>query len=349
MKWYFLTHLGAEPALARELKRKGHESTQIPGACILEASVQEVALLIYHIQCATRVLLALDQGPLEALNAQKALEHIPPEETFRVSSEVLSHVSDLTAMELSSLLGERIDRPVDLDNPNHVVFCQVGQMCLLGMDVTGDLSKRYYRVFSNSQSVKGTFAASILYAFELQGGVLDPFGNTGEIAIEAAFAATRVSPLRYLKHAPMKVIHDVQAACFVDDQREPSYPVWCFDPKLANLRTAKKNAKLAGVEKDITFSKLDTEWMDVKFSEREVANIVTIPPPVTKRNPDSTHIKELCYQAAFVLKGSLVVACLTEDTTQAVLTHAKHYKLSLKEESVIYTGNLPVHVMRYEL
>lgn len=351
MKWYVLTHVGAEKALQHELSERGLSATIAPAACIVEATKEEMAKTLYHLQCATRVLLAVHESSLANINPSLAQEYIGPEETFRVSVEVLPAGPDRTAMELAAEFGECIDRAVNLDKPDKTVFFQVGTKVLCGIDVAGDLSKRYYRVFSNAHSVKGTLAACVVYAFKLSGGVLDPFGNTGEIAIESALRSTRTSHLKYRKHEPVHVIDDERKQFFVDENNEPVFPVWCFDPKLANLRTAKKNAKLAGVEKSISFSKLDTEWMDVKFGEGEVGNIITIPPPVTKRSSDDTHLKELCYQAAFVLKkgGSLVVACETEDTASSLIKYANDYKLRLREEVVIYSGNLPYHVMRYEL
>ena len=351
MKWFVLTHLGAENALERELKHLGLSATATTAACVVEASKEEMAQALYYMQCATRVLLAVHQSTLGDVKPSLAEEYIGADETFRVSVEVLPAGPDRTAMELAAEYGEQISRKVNLDAPDKTVFFQVGTQALCGIDVAGDLSKRYYRVFSNAHSVKGTLAACIVYAFELSGGVLDPFGNTGEIAIEAAMRSTKMSPLKYRKHEPVRVLEDERKAAFVDNPHEPAFPVWCFDPKLANLRTAKKNAKLAGVEKDMSFSKLDTEWMDVKFDEGELSNIITIPPPVTKRSPDDKHLKELCYQAAFVLKrkGSLVVACETEDTAQSLIKYAKDYKLRLREECVINSGSLPYHVMRYEL
>lgn len=351
MDWYFLAHIGAEPALERELTELGLSCTRLHGACKVTATEQKVAKALYVVQCATRVLKAVADGPLEDINPKDAEQYISAEETFRVSVDVLPGGPEITGMELAAEIGEHIDREVNLDSPDKTVFVQAGTHVVCGIDVAADLSKRYYRVFSNAHSVKGTLAASVLYSFEFTGGVLDPFGNTGEIAIEAAMRATKTSPLKYKKHEPIAVLSELQKEVFVDASSEPSFPVWCFDPKLAHLRSAKKNAKLAGVEKSITFSKLDPEWMDVKFGEGEVGNIVTIPPAVTKRNPDDGHLKELCYQAEFVLKkgGFLVVACETEDTAAAMMRYAKDYKLRLRDEGVVYSGNLPYHVMQYEL
>jgi 23S rRNA G2445 N2-methylase RlmL len=161
---------------------------------------------------------------------------------------------------------------------------------------------------------------------------------------------TKTSPLNYRTHEKITVLDEYRKE-WKDAPEDINQPVWCVDAQLGNLRSCKKNAKLAGVEKAITFSKYDPEWMDVKFDEAEVGCIVTVPPPVTARRPDDTHIKELCYQAEYVLaeNGRLIIGCLTKDTVEAVAKHANAYKLTLTQEAVVYSGQLPVHVMCYEL
>lgn len=351
MNWYALCHIGAEEALAQELRELGVEPEHKIGGCAFEADKQTAADILYRTQCATRLLAACGEGRYDDLDVTGAHEHIPEDASFKVACEVeAGGPGDTTSMELAGQYGAQIDREVDLDHPDFTVYVQVASECLAGIDVFGDLSKRYYRIFGNSRSVKGTLAASILRLFETEGDLLDPFGNTGEVCIEAALRATRTSPLKYEKHKQAALLEDVKD--WVDEPVDAEREIWCYDEQLGNLRSCKKNAKLAGVSNAITFSKLDPEWMDVKFPENTLDAIVTIPPAVTNRKPDDAHLEELCYQAEFVLKntdGKLVVCCLNADTAHALAQHAKTFKFKLLKEHIIYSGKLAHHIVCYGL
>ena len=352
MYWYALCHVGAEQALAQELKKLGITAEQEVGGCSFNATKEEAAQALYYLQCATRLLAAVDKGLYNELELASAHELIPEDATFKVAVEIeAGGPGDTTSMELAGEYGAQISREVDLEEPDYTLFVQVASQSLAGIDVFGDLSKRYYRIFTNARSVKGTLAASILELFEPTGGLLDPFGNTGELAIEAALKATHTSPLKYEKHQPAALLEEHKGS-WEDQPREPAFSIWCYDPQLGNLRSCKKNAKLAGVASSIQFSKTDPEWMDVKFKENDLSMIATIPPAVTRRNPSDKHLEELCYQAEYVLRnseGRLVVCCLNADTAHALAKHAKTYKLRLLKEHIIYSGKLAHHIVCYGL
>jgi 23S rRNA G2445 N2-methylase RlmL len=348
MLWYALTHVGAEKALSNELQWLGVKARVLPGACAFEADHKTAATVLSRSQVTTRLLLGVAEGPFEALELKKAHEVLPEEETFKAECEVVAGGPDLPSTVAAAKLGEQIDRPVDLTAPKHVLFCQLGPIAVCGVDVSGDLSRRYYRVFTNRRSVKGTFAASLLWAFPTKGAVLDPLANTGEVAIEAALRSSGVSALRFARQIPLDVLtrDDLVLA-----SKGSGEGVWCFDPQLGNLRSCKKNAKLASVDKHIGFSKLEPDWMDIKLDKGSVGAVITIPPPVTQRDPDDTTVRELCYQAPYVLSkdGLLIVACLTPETGQALAVYAKKYKLSFRGEVVVQMGQLPVQVMAFGL
>lgn len=347
MQFFGLCHVGAESALVKELHSFGITATPLHGACEFSATQEEASLLCYKSQVLTRLLIAVCNAPLANLDVKPVHDIIPEDSTFKVAAQLIpGSPTDTSGQEVAAEVGAMISRPVDLSKPDFVVFVQVGPSALCGVDVAGDLSKRYYRIFTSANSIKGTLAAAILWEYAIEGGILDPFGSTGEIAIEAALRATGTSPLKFEKH---RRIIPTFTKEWEDSEHPQKHRIWCFDGQLGNLRSSKKNAKLAGIDKAITFSKTDAEWIDVKFEENEVANIVTLPTPVTKRNPGSEHIKELCYQAAYVLGpgGRLVVGCRTEETAAALLRYAKDYKLSFLGESVVYSGQAPLHIVAY--
>ncbi|MFT4250483.1 MAG: hypothetical protein ACMXYD_03925 [Candidatus Woesearchaeota archaeon] len=351
MKWYALAHLGCEEAVQQELSRQGIQAVLHSGFVSFQASKQEAAVFLYSTKCSTRLLAAIAHGSLESIDVSSAHEFIPEEASFCVRSEVIAAgPQDTSSQEINYSLGAQVSRSVDLDNPEYTLFCQVGVECVVGIDVSGDLSKRYYRIFSNSRSMKGTLIASILELFSVTGVLLDPFGNTGEVCIEAAMKYTKTSPLKYKKFDNYSLLQE-EAAGWSDEEIASSADVFCYDDQLGNLRSAKKNAKLAGVLGSITFSKITPEWMDVKFEEASVSCIVTTPPPVTKRNSESAHLEELCYQSAFVLKkkGRLVVVCLTPETALKLSEYADKHELVLVSQRVVFSGQLAIEVVEYGL
>lgn len=340
--WYALCHFGAEQALNKELVELGVSPEPLEGACLFSADDATALKVLMGSQVMTRLLLAVAHGKPADLDVSSATGLIKEDATFaaRCSFEV-GAPENLSSQEYAAKLGKQVKRGVNLDEPDVVLFCQVGSLAVCGLDVAGDLSKRYYRIFGNARSFKGTLAASVLFHFGVKGVMLDPFANTGELCIEAAAKRTGVSMLKYSLHSVNgRVLAGVDS--WVQAEHDADKDVWCFDTHLANLRSCKKNAKLAGVDKAIRFSKTSAEWMDVKFVEDQLDVIVTFPPQVTKRNEGEEHLKELCYQAEFTVKdgGQMIVVCTNDETLKALDRYAKEYKLEKQEEVVMYSGQL---------
>ncbi len=349
MKFFVTCHIGAEEACQRELYTHNIKSAAHTGLCTFETDEKEFIKKIYYLQTILRAAILIEhKKSFEECDFKLAQQLISPDKTFRATVDVRADaIVEDTAQDIAARVGERIDRSVDLVNPDEIVFVNIGSSATWGLDITGDISKRYYRVFTNARSVKGTLAASLIYYKEWAGELIDPFANTGEIPIEQALRATNTSPLQFLKH--MKIRGLSNDITWSDNKKASKENIWCVDPLLSNIRTCKKNAKLAGVEHDISYSRLDTDWLDTKFSDKEIGAIITIPPPVSRRTPDDKHLKELCYQASHVLsdKGVMVIACLTDETADRVRTHAKTYNLKLISETVMYSGLKGIQVMCY--
>ena len=60
--------------------------------------------------------------------------------------------------------------------------------------------------------------------------------------------------------------------------KKPEKPlVISMDSLFRNVSAQKKNAKIAGVEKYVAFSRTDTDWLDIKMKERKASLICTKP------------------------------------------------------------------------
>ena len=80
---------------------------------------------------------------------------------------------------------------------------------------------------------------------------------------------------------------------------------------MQNLKSAEKNAKVAGVNKLIDFSRMDVSWLDTKFSKGEVDIVVSQLPSPSKSFAEERVeklLKELFYQLEYILsrKGTCV-------------------------------------------
>ena len=117
---------------------------------------------------------------------------------------------------------------------------------------------------------------------------------------------------------------------------KPVKQIFNYSSSIAHVRSAEKNAKIAGINKSINFGRVDTEWLELRFNRNSVAAIISFPPFPSKISSESELSKlysELFYQADFILskKGVLVLAAREENLLKEAA--AKHkFKLKSKTE-----------------
>ncbi|MBU1201255.1 MAG: hypothetical protein KJ583_04155 [Nanoarchaeota archaeon] len=218
-----------------------------------------------------------------------------------------------------------------------------GYICI---DYSGkDLSKRDYRIFTKPSSLKGTLAFALVKTANYKEGELfvDPYSESGIIAIEAAICAIKKPVHFYKKEFAFQKINSKFEKVFSEEDKKIKKKVkgiYAFDKLLKNVNDSKKNAKIAGVEKIINFSKTDIEWLDTKFEKKSVDKIVTKLPSESKRmskNVVEKIYQELFYQAEFILKDEgLVVICSQKN--DVLKEEAKKKKFKIIEEQTIFSG-----------
>ena len=107
-----------------------------------------------------------------------------------------------------------------------------------------------------------------------------------------------------------------------------------------NINAAKKNAKIAGINKAINFSRIDPEWLDLKLDKESIDKIVTHPPELTKHtNPkdiEKIH-DQFFYQAEFIIKKDGKVVVITK-TTDLIKKAAEKYKFKVEKEREVWEG-----------
>lgn len=170
---------------------------------------------------------------------------------------------------------------VDLKSPQTVVYAEIiGKTCFLGELLFDNLQKRDYRLRRSPGSISSIIAYSLLKfaKWKKKEVLVDPFCKDGVIPIEAALLGGK--------------------------------NIFGFDDSLNNVRNARINAKLAGV--DINLGKAEINWLDTKFEHGSVDKIITFPPfpSKTKKQEEIENIyKDFFYQASYVLKkkGSITL------------------------------------------
>jgi len=98
------------------------------------------------------------------------------------------------------------------------------------------------------------------------------------------------------------------------------------------VSAAKKNAKIAGVNKAIQFSRKEISWLDTKFEESSIDRIVSLIPQPSKNISEQQLGKiyhEFFYQCNYILKKNGKI-CLITKYPELLLQDAKRH--NFKEE-----------------
>jgi 23S rRNA G2445 N2-methylase RlmL len=221
---------------------------------------------------------------------------------------------------VGGIVNDMTGAAVNLKSPKYTVLLVVqDSQCYLGIDFcVVDLGKRDYKLFSTRQSLKGNVAFSLLWFADFAPGksLLDPFARDGMIGIEAALFARGLSPHFYHKEkfGFCRFLDVAKQFEGFDLIKGKCSGIRMYDSLFHNVSAMKKNAKIAGVDKFVSISMVDVDWVDIKIDEDSVDCIVSYPPQLTQNSDRKAVLKlysELFHQAEFVLKKcSKMVLCM---------------------------------------
>ncbi len=261
-----------------------------------------------------------------------------------------------------NLLKEKTGCAVDLRTPGLVFFLYIeDEKYVFGLDLAGrDLSKRQYKVFTNPVELKGTIAFSFLMFSGYKPGMVfaDPFALSGTIPLEAAlyesgvpvnyyskqFDASKTSLFR--KESFERVYKEADSAI-----RKPGKPlILSMDPLFRNVSAQKKNAKIAGVEKFVAFSRTDTDWLDIKMKEQKASLICTKPLEPSRTVPERK--AEESYKALFLrakqVLGEKGFLCVVTVRPEFMLEQARNAGYKEVETRVVWQGKQELFFTRLE-
>jgi 23S rRNA G2445 N2-methylase RlmL len=253
------------------------------------------------------------------------------------------------------------DMKVNLKNPIVNFYIHVNNgTAYLGIDLSGDLSKREYKIFNNAVSLKGptAFGLLMLANYKSKDVYLNPCCYSGTLEIEAALYATSSSHRFYSKSFPFMKFSDNDGVDWdkffkkIDDERmtdkkDMIFSITGSDKLLSSISAATKNAKIAGVESMIDFRRVDLDWMDIKYEEASIDKIISFIPGSSKHDKNLVKdFKQIFYQAEYILKksGKLVIMCLSKD----LLIQSSSEYFDVDHEVTVHSGSQAMHVLFFK-
>lgn len=349
MKAVVITNKGLEIYSSKEIKKILNCETEIKENLVFfEAEKKEIINLAYQGRTFQRVVIILHKGifeknPLDNLKEIKA----KIQESFSVDGERYGN-HEFTSFELKNKLGKLISKitgkKFDIKKGlTKFYFYIKNKEFILGIDVAGfDLSKRDYRIFLSPENIKPTIAVSMLLEanYSSEKVLLDPFSRSGIIAIEAALMAINKS-VHY--HEKNKFS---EKTIFKDEIKKIKPKIYCYDKKFQHLNAAKKNAKIAEVNKLINFSRQEIKNLDLKFKKKIIDCIITQTPKFSSKKNihDLLEIyKEFFEQAKKILKKKGKIVMLVNDLKIKKLT-----KFKLIKEVEIVLGDHKFWILNYQ-
>ena len=299
MKGLAITNIGIEDAACSEINALISSSAEKRKGCVVfdVEKHEDLFRLCYKAQSVRKILLLLSSFKIKSMwDIEKEIkkldisEWINEKTTFVVRS--IASNSSIRSQELEPEVGgfiiDKSKAKVELDSPDATFFVFIEQNeCYLGIDFSGDdLGKRDYRVFTGSDILKPNVAFSILKIAEysVKDVLLDPFCASGTIPIEAALLATQF-PVRHFNRDSFLFLNmknfekfDFEKFFEKEDKNadlKQKASITAADSSFQAISAAKKNAKIAGVMKTISFSRKEPKWLDSKFSYGTVDKIVS--------------------------------------------------------------------------
>ncbi len=366
MKGVSITDIGLEEASSIELKDYGiNKCETYEGITVFEIKdEEELARVTYKTQISKRILKYADRIEISA-DLEKSAEKISqaiikyPElknkkiklECERNGEHDFNSVDLVT--ETSELLRLEEYKTGSKEYDLQIYIYIYKNNATIGIDFSGrDLSKRDYRVFTTASSIKGSLACALLKLSGYKPGekILDPYCESGVIPIEAAIYASKKSVNYYKKEFEFLKINSELSNIFEEEdskEKKKIKEIYCYDKNLKNINSSKKNAKIAGMDKNINFSKTDIEWLDTKFDKETVDKVITKIPSESKRQGEKIITKlyeELFYQIDYILKKKgVAIICVMKDELAKKIAEKKHLKL--KRETSFYSGKQEYKVL----
>lgn len=348
MKGLGISNKGFEDISAKEVKEILKKDCEIKEGCVIFDidELEDLALLSYKAQSLNRVILYLGKG-----DNPDNIDFSLLKGKFCAKHENLRR--DFDAAELDEKIGEHVSEKLGLkvsfSDPDYTVFSFISDEIYIGIDFSGDISKRDYKIYNTKFDLRATVAFSLIRLAELDSGVfVDPICGAGIIPIEAAlyYSGKSINFFEKNKFPFLKFLE----YNFEDEEKENNVKIYAYDSQIGFLSSAKKNAKVAGINKMISFSRQNLDWLELKFGKEKVDIIVSrmiSPSKTITENKAKQIYKELFYQAEYILKNSGKVILISRENN-ILKQEAEEHKFKLSHERKIWQGKDELKVSLFE-
>jgi 23S rRNA G2445 N2-methylase RlmL len=376
IKSLIITNKGCEEAVQKELAlRFGITKFEVEDFIVkFEVDSYETLIKIcYQIQSAAKILIQIDEFEFKDLeDIEKQIINLNLSKFFKEgitfsSRTMIVDNSDLNRQECESEIGGAIidsgkktktEFKVNLDDPDLYFYSFIKKnKCYFGIDFTGeDLSSREYKLFTGRDDLKGNVAFSLLMLadYKKEEKLLDPYMRNGIIILEGGLFVSDLSVNYYQKDAfsfrRFPLLNNIDCDLILEEIDKKRYSdktnIFGLDSMLKNVKATQKNAKVAGILKQLNLTRADIEWLDTRFKEGEIDKIITMLPKAG-RFIDSGKLKkeydEFFHQARFVLnKNGLMV--LISNAEELINECVKKYKFIINRKKKIWQGDLDLDV-----
>ena len=270
MKLLSISYKGMEDITALEIKELLNLDSKIKESCVeFECSEEKLVEYCYKAQGVNRVLVLLDSFKISKVEDLERISKIDfsswlkgrtyetqgfstfskskISKTFAARCEIVE--TKLNKAEVESTTGEYIEGEVDLKNPDITVFVYIYNTdCYVGIDFSGDLSKRDYKIFNTKDDLKGTIAYALvrLSGYNNEKSFLNLDARSGVIAIEAALFGSGLS-VNFFNKEKFNFLKWIDVDLGKFDKNPKKTEIYAYDSK-GYEKVISNNSKIAGVE-----------------------------------------------------------------------------------------------------
>jgi len=277
MKCLAISYKGMEDITSLEIKELLGIESEVKESCVLfECEEEKLAEYCYKAQGVNRVLVLLDEFKISKIEDLERVSKIDfskwlKGKTFAARCSVFEN--DFNKAEIERTTGDFIDYKVDLKNPDVTIFVYIYlDKCYIGIDFSGDLSKRDYKIFTCRDDLKGTIAYALvrLSGYSNDKSFLNSNAKSGTIAIEAALFGSGLS-VNYFNKEKFNFLKFFKIDLSKFDEENKNIEVYANDSD-SYLRSVSKNAKIAGIKLKFDFVKADCV-VDYSRGEAKIRNL----------------------------------------------------------------------------
>jgi len=373
MKGLAITSKGLEETACIEIKEMIGSECKIEESCVIFdfKKFEDLCLLCYKAQSVDRILFLIDSFEFNNFSGDFELflekadfsDWLKKYKNFKVECIRIGQHGfksvDAETQFVKFILKKFKSKNVKFNIKEYDIMFFIyiiNNKCYFGVDFAGfEMNKRAYKIYLHPNSLRGTIAYALVKESGFQKGdvLLDPFSRDGIIPIEAAFYANNF-PVNYFKKdrfAFLKLDLGIDYDKFLRDvdkkaAKRPKAGIFSFDYLFKHVDFSKKNAKIAGVEKHIKFSRTELEWLDIKFKKGGVDRIATNIPSSKNAGMEKIH-NEFFYQAEYILKKDGNMALITR-SPELVKKHAEKYNFAVAKEKGVWSGEQKLTLIAFK-